>query len=124
MPLDSSMANNTTDRPYVGWPSEMISRCICDVSISMNPSPMAMKNDRSGAVPASVTRSRVSHSGSRMQRAVNSDTVISRAPSVATAFMLWLSAPKSRREKLMTSRSRSMLKKNGLSSVGAAMLIG
>ncbi len=45
-------------------------------------------------------------------------------PSVATAFMLWLRLPKSRSEVRPMSLSRSMLKKNGLSSVEGAMLTG
>ena len=52
----------------------MISRCICEVSISMKPRPMAMKNTSSGAAPRDVAAPR-SHSGTTMQRNVSSVTV-------------------------------------------------
>jgi hypothetical protein len=42
-PGRSTTASQTVPptKPYVGWPSEMISRCICDVSINMKPGPIA-----------------------------------------------------------------------------------
>ena len=73
---------------------------------------------------AGERRDRVMNSGTTMHSAVSSSTVNSSMPSTKTASMLCDDLPCFSRSKRSTSRSRSMLKKNGESSVGGAMLIG
>ena len=42
-PLNTSTVNSTTTRAYVGCPRNVDSRCSCENSTSMNPSPMPEK---------------------------------------------------------------------------------
>ena len=43
MPLNSSTEKSTTAREYVGFPRKMLSRWSCEISMSRNPSPIAVK---------------------------------------------------------------------------------
>ena len=75
----------------MGWPSAMISRCICDVSISMKPRPIATKNTSSG--PCRESDASIARHPERQQdaeRGQHASRSCTRTPSVATAFMLWL----------------------------------
>ena len=84
---------------------------------------MPAKNRNSGAVPTSDTRLRVNSSGTRMQSTVRPKTTMIRVPSFCTAVRLWGMAASVPAPEPNRSRSHSMLKKNGLLSVGGVMLM-
>ena len=109
-----------------GWPSAMISRCICDVSISMKPSPIAMKNVKQRRRRRRGRRARASATAAaRMQSAVSTRHRRRAGRRASPPPSCCGSACRSRAVDVrQMSRSRSMLKKNGLSSVGAVMLSG
>ena len=101
----------------MGWPRKIVSRCICEISTSMKPKPIAAKKTRCGAAPAKVdaaiapARGPAAEGCTRRSAAV---TVTSSTPSTPTAFMLKRTMPWSRQRAVSkTSRRRSMWKKNG-----------
>lgn len=84
MPLNSSSENKTTESEYVGWPRKSESRCICAISSSKNPRPIAAKKTASGSVERSARRLVVSRSGTTMQSAVTPSTATLRLNSTRT----------------------------------------
>ncbi len=90
----------------------------------MNPNPIATKNTKRDQAPFREVLPVVKASGRTIQTSVNPMTVTSSAPKIMTATALLWFFPLLHSSRSNSPRSRSMLKKNGLSSVGATILRG